>query len=171
MGRLTDSGSPSEVDRRPPGPRPRGVRALPPVRLDHRAGHLGEAASEACGVLVAPFLREGRVATDVGDQERVDVCVSAGVGRGSKSIRRLAHRRRLAIRWGTHARSMDPFELEAMVDSLFVLASRIDGAPCLPTARNQARSNVPMAVWMALRHEATSHGRDRHALSMAMERR
>jgi hypothetical protein len=52
---------------------------LPPVILHHRAGHLREAPRQARGVLAPPFLCEGRVAADVGDQERVDVRVSAGV--------------------------------------------------------------------------------------------
>ncbi len=55
---------------------------MPPVILDHGAGHLGEAPCETCGLLVPAFLREGRVAADVGDQERVNVGVSAGVRLG-----------------------------------------------------------------------------------------
>ena len=47
-----------------------------PVSLDHGACHLGEAPCEASGVLVPPFLREGRVAADIGDQERVDIGVA-----------------------------------------------------------------------------------------------
>jgi hypothetical protein len=52
------------------------------VILDHGPGHLGEAPRQAPGVLVPPFLCEGRVPADVGDQERVDVRVSAGVRLG-----------------------------------------------------------------------------------------
>jgi hypothetical protein len=59
----------------------------PSVILDHRAGHLSEAPGEARGILVPPFLCEGRVPADVGDQERVDVRVSAGVRLGSRAAR------------------------------------------------------------------------------------
>ena len=41
------------------------------MRLDDRAGHLGEAPRETACLLVPPFLRERRPAADVGDQERV----------------------------------------------------------------------------------------------------
>ena len=54
----------------------------PPVFLDHRACHLGEACGETCSPLVPVFLRERRPATHVGDQERVDVGVLAGARPG-----------------------------------------------------------------------------------------
>jgi hypothetical protein len=82
--------------------------------LHHRASYLGEAAREATGLFVPAFLREGRVPADVGDQERVDVSVSAGVRLGSGTSRRLAHRRRLVI-WWNHPASMDSVSLEEEV--------------------------------------------------------
>jgi hypothetical protein len=50
------------------------------VILDHRACHLGEAASEACGLFVPAFLRERRPPADVGDQERPDLDVLGALG-------------------------------------------------------------------------------------------
>jgi hypothetical protein len=86
---------------------PAELEHVPAVVLDQRAGHLGEASGEVCGLLIPPFLRERRVPTDVGNQERVDVRVSAGVRLRSWTARRLAHRGRLLIGWN-HPASMDP---------------------------------------------------------------
>jgi hypothetical protein len=45
--------------------------------LDDGASHLGETPRKAAGLLVPPFGRERGVAADVGDQERVYICVPA----------------------------------------------------------------------------------------------
>jgi hypothetical protein len=45
---------------------------------------------------------------------------------------------------------MDPFELEAMVDSLFVLASRIRRSSVPADSAQSGRSDRPLAVWMSL---------------------
>ena len=78
------------------------------VILDQCPDDSGEASREACTILVAPLLREHGVAADVGDQERVDICVPICVRLGLRSISRLNHGRRPAIRWHTHPPSMDP---------------------------------------------------------------
>jgi hypothetical protein len=50
------------------------------VLVDHFAGNVGEARSQLGRGLIAAFLREQRVATDIGDQERPDVDVFRAVG-------------------------------------------------------------------------------------------
>ena len=80
----------------------------PPVVLDHRPRHLGEASRQVCGLFVPVVLREPRPAANIGDQERVDVGVSAGVRLGLRSTARLVYRRLPAIRRDTHALSINP---------------------------------------------------------------
>ena len=61
------------------------------VILDQCPNDAGEACREKRSPLVPPFLREGRVAADIGDQEGMDVSVSIRVRVGLTSICRLAH--------------------------------------------------------------------------------
>ena len=81
---------------------------MPPVILDHRPCHLGEAFRQVCGLFIPVVLREPRPAANIGDQESVDVGVSAGVRLGLRSTARLVYRRLPAIRRDTHALSINP---------------------------------------------------------------
>jgi hypothetical protein len=50
------------------------------VLVDHFAGNVGKARRQLGRGLIASFLREQRVAADVGDQERPDVDVFRAFG-------------------------------------------------------------------------------------------
>ena len=88
---------------------PAELEYVPPAIFDHGAGDLGEAPGEAPGLLVAAFLRERRVAANVGDQERVDAGVSAGIALGLRSTARLARWWRPAFVRITHPGQYRPF--------------------------------------------------------------